>query len=95
MEEPTMSQFASEKDYWQARAELAEQQRDEYKEAARTWENEAERRSRRYEMCAVQRDELLLTLEEIADWVDMYTSQGHLVSTVARRAIAKARGKHG
>ena len=33
-------------------------ERDEYREAARTWENEAERRSRRYEACVDERDKL-------------------------------------
>lgn len=45
MEELTMSQFASQKDYWKARAELAEKQRDELKArldniaAAASWIN--------------------------------------------------------
>lgn len=41
-----------------AEIERLRAERDEYREAARTWENEAERRSRRYEACVDERDKL-------------------------------------
>ena len=37
--------------------------------------------------------ELLAVLQEIVDWTDRYTTQGHPISVVARAAIAKAEGE--
>jgi hypothetical protein len=37
--------------------------------------------------------DLLTALHEIAEWTDRYTTPGHPISTVARAAIAKARGE--
>lgn len=37
--------------------------------------------------------ELLAVLQEIVDWTDRYTTQGHPISVVARRAIAKSTGE--
>lgn len=39
-----------------------------------------------------QRDELIAALWEIAEWTNRYTAPGHPISTVARKAIAKAEG---
>lgn len=36
--------------------------------------------------------ELLVALEDIAQWTERYTQPGHPISTVARRAIASAKG---
>ena len=35
--------------------------------------------------------ELVEALEEIAEWTERYTTPGHPISTVARRAIDKAK----
>jgi hypothetical protein len=42
---------------------------------------------------AVVPPDLLTALHEIAEWTDRYTTPGHPISTVARAAIAKARGE--
>ena len=39
-----------------------------------------------------ERGELLAALEDIAQWTERYTQPGHPISTVARRAIASAKG---
>ena len=39
-----------------------------------------------------ERDALLAALEDIAQWTERYTQPGHPISTVARRAIASAKG---
>ena len=36
--------------------------------------------------------ELIEALDDIAGWTERYTKPGHPISTVARRALAKARG---
>jgi len=39
-----------------------------------------------------ERDALLAVLEDIAQWTERYTQPRHPISTVARRAIASAKG---
>jgi len=47
---------------------------------------------RRGDVAEQQRDALLAALEDIAQWTERYTQPGHPISTVARRAIASAKG---
>jgi hypothetical protein len=63
-----------------------ERERDDAREAARTWENEAERRSRRYEKCAAERDALAAMLRECRDFIE-----GVCATTFIRSQIANAR----
>jgi hypothetical protein len=46
------------------------------------------------ELCRLHEvnQKLLEALEGIADWTDKYTTAGHPISTIARAAIAKAKG---
>lgn len=37
--------------------------------------------------------DLILALQDICKWIDRYIAPGHNVTTVARRAIAKATGE--
>jgi len=68
MDEAATGVYVSVDDYEHLRARLAEAEA-----AAKTWENEAERRSRRYEKCAValaeaerRKLQLIATLQSIA-----------------------------